>query len=125
STAPRSRNCGSCCRRWRADHLGSTPAGVGTDVAGGGRGASLPAAPTAFRRCPMSDISNAVDTVKDRLDQGVFDWDVTHGDLTDISRTVAGLSPDERNELVSELSDYDLKNWTQEIDGLSGSLSAQ
>ncbi|MGY1521045.1 hypothetical protein [Luteimonas sp. A482] len=73
----------------------------------------------------MSDISSAVDTVKDRLDQGIFDWDVTHGDLTDISKAVADLSPDERNGLISELSDDDLKNWTQEIDGLNGSLSAQ
>src|SRR5690606_40262333 len=82
--------------------------------------------PHCFRGCPpRRDISNAVDTVKDRLDQGIFDWDVTHGDLTDISRTVADLSPEERNELVSELSDDDLKNWTQEIDGLNGSLSAQ
>lgn len=73
----------------------------------------------------MSDVSNAVDTVKDRLDQGIFDWDVTHGDLTDISDTVAGLSPSERNELIAGLSDDDLKNWTQEIDGLNGALSAQ
>ena len=72
----------------------------------------------------MGDVNGAVDTVKDRLDQGIFDWDVSHGDLKDISETVSGLTPAERNELVGRLSDDDLKNWTQEIDGDLGSLSA-
>ncbi|TWI05881.1 hypothetical protein IP90_00143 [Luteimonas cucumeris] len=73
----------------------------------------------------MGDVNSAVDTVKDRLDQGFLDWDVTHGDLTDISAAVNELEPSERNELISRLSDDDLKNWTQEIDGLNGALSAE
>jgi len=73
----------------------------------------------------MGDVNNAVNTVKDRLEQGIFNWDVTHGDLTDISNAVNELEPSERNELISRLSDDDIKNWTQEIDGLDGALSAE
>ncbi|MFC4820667.1 polymorphic toxin type 44 domain-containing protein [Dokdonella ginsengisoli] len=72
----------------------------------------------------MGDVNAAVSLTKDRLEQGIFDWDVTKGDLDDISNAVNGLSPQERNEFIGKLSDDDLKNWTQEIDGLNGSLSA-
>jgi hypothetical protein len=71
-----------------------------------------------------ASIDNAANTIKDNLDQGIFDWDVTHDELTENSRKVAELTPQERNQLVSQLSDDDLKNWTQEIDGWSGALTA-
>lgn len=69
-------------------------------------------------------VDSAVSVAKDRLKQDWLDWDVTKGDLDAISREVAGLSPAERNQFVSKLSDDDIKNWTQEIDGVMGSLSA-
>ena len=72
----------------------------------------------------MGDVTAATNTVKDRLDQGIFDWDVSHADLIDISSEISNLTPAERNELVSKLSNDDLKNLTQEIDGDMGSLSA-
>ena len=68
-------------------------------------------------------LDNAESTIKDNLDQWIFDWDVTHDELTKNNQKVAELSPRERNELISRLSDDDLKNWTQEIDGLSGALT--
>jgi hypothetical protein len=71
-----------------------------------------------------ASVDNAASTIKDNLDQGLFDWDVTHDELTENNRKVAELSPRERNELISKLSDDDLKNWTQEIDGMSGALTA-
>jgi hypothetical protein len=67
-----------------------------------------------------ASVDNAAGTIKDNLDQGLFDWDVTHDELTENNQKVAELSPRERNELISKLSDDDLKNWTQEIDGLDG-----
>jgi hypothetical protein len=69
-------------------------------------------------------VDNAVNTIKSNLDQGIFDWDVTHGELLDNNKKVIELTPEQRNELISKLSDDDLKNWTQEIDGLSGALTA-
>lgn len=72
----------------------------------------------------MGSVDSAVSLTKDRLEQGIFDWDVSKGDLDDITGAINGLSPQERNEFISKLSDDDIKNWTQEIDGLSGSLSA-
>lgn len=73
----------------------------------------------------MSDpVSTATSTIQDNLDQGIFDWDVTHGELIENSEAVANLTPEQRNELLANLSDDDLKNWTQEIDGLNGALSA-
>src|SRR5690606_7125257 len=72
----------------------------------------------------MGSVDSAVSLTKDRLEQGIFDWDVTKGDLDDITGAVNDLSPQERNEFISKLSDDDIKNWTQEIDGLNGSLSA-
>ena len=71
-----------------------------------------------------ASVDNAASTIKDNLDQWLFDWDVTHDELTENNRKVAELSPRERNELISKLSDDDLKNWTQEIDGMSGALTA-
>ncbi|WP_149196394.1 hypothetical protein [Luteimonas suaedae] len=72
----------------------------------------------------MSTIDDAVNTIQDRLSQGLLDWDVSHGDLTDISSTLSGLTPSERNQVVSQLEADDLKNWAQEVHGNMGSLSA-
>jgi hypothetical protein len=72
----------------------------------------------------MGNVDAAVSLTRDRLDQGIFDWDVTQSDLNDITRAVDGLSPQERNDFISKLSDDDIRNWTQEIDGWNGSLSA-
>ena len=69
-------------------------------------------------------VDSAVHTIKSDLDQGIFDWDVTHGELIEINQKVIELTPQQRNELISKLSDDDLKNWTQEIDGLNGALTA-
>jgi hypothetical protein len=69
-------------------------------------------------------VDDAVGTIKDNLDQGIFDWDVTHSELIENNQKVMELSPQQRNELISKLSDDDLKNWTQEIDGMNGPLTA-
>lgn len=73
----------------------------------------------------MTDpVSSTVDTIQDNLDQGIFDWDVTHGELIDNNQAIAELTPQQRNEAIAQLSDDDLENWAQEINGLSGDLSA-
>lgn len=69
-------------------------------------------------------VDNAVSTIKDNLSQGLLDWDVTRGELQEINRVLADLSPSERNEAISRLSDDNLKNWAQEIHGTLGDLSA-
>ncbi|WP_408952521.1 polymorphic toxin type 44 domain-containing protein [Lysobacter sp. Hz 25] len=69
-------------------------------------------------------VDSAVSVTQDKLSQGWLDWDVSKGDLDAINREVANLTPAERNEFIGKLSNDDIKNWTQEIDGAMGSLSA-
>lgn len=69
-------------------------------------------------------VDSAVSVTQDKLSQGWLDWDVSKGDLDAINREVANLTPAERNEFIGKLSNDDIKNWTQEIDGTLGSLSA-
>ena len=71
-----------------------------------------------------TSVNDASSTIKDNLSQGIFDWDVSHGELVENNEVVAELTPSQRNELVASLSDDDLKNWTQEIDGYNGALNA-
>ncbi|QOW21341.1 hypothetical protein [Novilysobacter avium] len=72
----------------------------------------------------MSTVDNAINSIKDRLSQGIFDWDVSHGDLKSINNTMADLSPSERNDVIAGMSDAELENWAGEIHGSLGSLSA-
>src|SRR5690606_12518162 len=74
---------------------------------------------------PMSDpVDSAVNTIRDNLDQGFWDWDVSHGDLAENNSTLADLTPAQRNEVISRLSDGDLDTWADEINGSLGELSA-
>ncbi len=73
----------------------------------------------------MSDpISNAVNTIRDNLDQSWNDWDVSHGDLTENNQVLADLTPAQRNEVIARLSEGDLDTWADEIHGTLGDLSA-
>jgi hypothetical protein len=69
----------------------------------------------------MSDV--ALNRIRDNLDQSWNDWDVTEGELKDINQTLAGLSPAERNEVVSRLSDEELAHWADEVSGWVNGLS--
>src|SRR5690606_25350160 len=62
-----------------------------------------------------SRVDQALDTIRDRLDEGFFN-DVSQGDLRDINATLSGLTAEERNAVVSELSDDELNKWTDELD---------
>lgn len=64
-------------------------------------------------------VDQALSDIRDNLDQGFFS-DVTHGDLTDINGTLAGLTSDERNHVIAGLSDSELNTWTGEIDNGGG-----
>ena len=73
----------------------------------------------------MSDpVNDAVDTVRDNLSEGWTDWDVSHGDLLENNRVLAGLTPEQRNAAISQLGDGDLDKWADEIHGTLGDLSA-
>lgn len=73
----------------------------------------------------MSDpVNDAVSTIQDNLSEGWTDWDVSHGDLTENNRVLAGLSPEQRNQVIQELSDGNLDKWADEINGTLGELSA-
>jgi hypothetical protein len=73
----------------------------------------------------MSDpVGDAVNTIKDNLSESWNDWDVSHGDLTENNRVIADLTPEQRNEVIGELSDGDLDKWADEIHGTLGDLSA-
>jgi len=68
-------------------------------------------------------VEEAVESIKDRLDQSWTDWDVTHGDLSNIQETFSGLNAAEANEVFRQLSDGDLERWADELDGASGGFS--
>lgn len=72
----------------------------------------------------MGAVDNAINSIKDSLSQGVFDWDVSHGDLKSINDTLADLTPSERNEVIAGMSDAELKSWAGEVHGSLGSLDA-
>jgi hypothetical protein len=77
-------------------------------------------------KAPVIDekkVNDAVKTIKNRLSLGLLDWNVTHGDLKDIQKTLQGLNKDETNAVFKKLSDSDLKNWADELDGVFGSFS--
>jgi hypothetical protein len=69
-------------------------------------------------------VGNAVSTIKENLTESWRDWDVSHGDLMENNKTMQGLSPAQRNEVISQLSDGDLRKWAGEINGTVGGLSA-
>ena len=80
------------------------------------------------RQTPTVDagkVEDAVKSIKDSLHQGITDWDVTHGDLKDIQNTFKNLTAEEANQVFENLSNDDLKNWTQELNGLNGSFSRE
>ena len=72
----------------------------------------------------MSAVDNAINSIKDNLSQGFFDWDVSHGDLKSINSTLADLTPSQRNEVISGMSDAELESWAGEVHGSLGGLNA-
>ena len=73
----------------------------------------------------MSDpVRDAVSTIRDNLSESWTDWDVSHGDLVENNSVLAGLTPEQRNEVISQLSDGDLGKWAGEVHGTLGDLSA-
>ena len=73
----------------------------------------------------MSDpVGDAVNTIKDNLSEGWTDWDVSHGDLIENNNVIANLTPEQRNEVISQLDNGQLDKWADEINGSLGDLSA-
>lgn len=68
----------------------------------------------------MSTVDTALSAVRDRLDEDGFFGDVTHGDLNDINDILRKLTPDERNQVISRLSESEINTWTDEIDNGGG-----
>lgn len=66
-------------------------------------------------------VEDSVKLIKDRLSESFF-GDVSHGDLSDIQKSVKGLNSAEANEVIKQLSDNDLKKWADELDGTLGSF---
>ena len=73
----------------------------------------------------MSDpVGDAVKTIQDNLSEGWTDWDVSHGDLIENNSVIAGLTPEQRNEVIKTLTNEQLDKWADEINGSLGDLSA-
>lgn len=69
----------------------------------------------------MGDVSGAVDTIRDRMSYGVFDWVVSDQDVRDSMAALAELSPEERNEAISRLDDKALERLTGNAEDMSAS----
>lgn len=70
-------------------------------------------------------VDDAVKSIKDSLSQGFLDWDVTKGDLNNIQKQFQNLNADEANAAFKKLSDDDIKNWAEELNGLNGGYSRE
>ena len=69
-------------------------------------------------------VDAAVDRVRSNLKENFFDWDVTEKELKDNNQALKELSPTERNEAISKLSDDELKHWADETTGFNSPLNA-
>ena len=67
-------------------------------------------------------VEAATSSVRSRLSDNLF-FDVTHGDLASIEKTLLGLSPGERDLVLNALSDREVAVWMRELDGFNGSFS--
>ncbi len=62
----------------------------------------------------MMDVGTSVDTIRDNLKDGLWDG-VTPDELRENTETLEGLSSEDTNEAISQLSDDDLGKWADEI----------
>jgi len=68
-------------------------------------------------------VDEAGKKINSLLSQSWKDWDVTANDLKQVNQVIGNLSADEKNEVVSNLSDDVLQTWGKELDGAIGGLS--
>ena len=66
---------------------------------------------------------SALERIEKNLAQGLFN-DVNQAELQEISQILSELTPVQKNNVITNLSDDNLKTWGSEIDGWNGSLSA-
>lgn len=69
-------------------------------------------------------VDAVVDRVRNNLNEHFLDWDVTESELKDNNQALKELSPAERNEAISKLSDDELRHWADETTGLNSPLNA-
>ena len=69
----------------------------------------------------MGDVNGAVDTIRDRMSYGAFDWVVSDQDVRDSMAALADLSPSERNEAISQLDDTALERLTGNAEEMGAS----
>ena len=65
---------------------------------------------------------SALERIERNLAQGLFN-DVNQAELQEISQVLSKLTPVQKNNVISKLSDEKLETWGNEIDGWNGSLS--
>jgi len=64
----------------------------------------------------------AFDSINNNLAQGLFN-DVSREELLAINTTLSELTPNQKNNVIANLSDDKLETWGSEINGLRGSLN--
>ena len=65
---------------------------------------------------------SALKRIEDNLSQGWFN-DVSKNELLEINKIVGALNPQQKTNVISNLSDDKLKSWGNELDGMLGGLS--
>lgn len=65
----------------------------------------------------------ALTMIRKNLKEGIFDWDVTKDELKDCVDILKKLTPDERNEVISQMSDEELKHLVNEVNSDHNGLS--
>lgn len=73
---------------------------------------------------PPDTTQENVKEIRDLLDGNWF-GNVTTEQLRDITRALEQMSPDERNAVIAELTDEELRDWMDEVGGAWGGLSGE
>lgn len=69
------------------------------------------AGPARQQTPPQNPVDGAVNAIRKKLDDSGWFNDITHGELRDINKELAKLTPAQRQEAISKLSDDDLRKW--------------
>lgn len=85
-----------------------------------------PATPNA--QTPPVDqakVDDALKTIRERLSEGITDWDVSHGDLKEIENQFKNLNSAELNRAFEQMSPDELKKYASELNGDLGGYNAE
>ena len=89
---------------------------VSSESSAGNNAISSLASIDPAKKSADNQVDVALQKISDNLDQSGLFNDVTHNELLNINSTLAELTPEQTNLVISGMSDQQLSTWTTEID---------